>query len=76
FFRTKDEIDNTYNIPDRINRLDWTRAIRYKEHIEFIQELITFRKNNPILSQENYESIQQTCDFFWLPEYVLRYQVT
>lgn len=44
FFRTKDEIDNTYNVPDRINRLDWTRAIRYKEHIEFIQELITFRK--------------------------------
>ncbi|HFI0091600.1 TPA: type I pullulanase [Streptococcus suis] len=76
FFRTKDEIDNTYNVPDRINRLDWTRAIRYKEHIEFIQELITFRKNNPILSQDNYESIQETCDFYWLTEYVLRYQVT
>ncbi|MFM0790011.1 type I pullulanase [Streptococcus suis] len=76
FFRTKDELDNTYNVPDLINRLDWTRAIRYKEHIEFIQELITFRKNNPILSQDNYESIQQTCDFYWLTEYVLRYQVT
>ncbi|MFI3150516.1 type I pullulanase [Streptococcus suis] len=76
FFRTKDEIDNSYNIPDRINRLDWTRAIRYKEHIQFIQELIAFRKANPILSQNSYETIQETCDFYWLTEYVLRYQVT
>ncbi|HFI0064175.1 TPA: type I pullulanase [Streptococcus suis] len=76
FFRTKDEIDNSYNIPDRINRLDWTRAIRYKEHIQFIQELIAFRKDNPILSQNSYETIQETCDFYWLTEYVLRYQVT
>ena len=75
FFRTKDEIENTYNVSDTINRLDWTRAIHYKEHIEFIQELIAFRKNNPILSQDNYESIQQTCDFYWLPNFVLRYQV-
>lgn len=75
FFRTKDEIDNTYNIPDRINRLDWTRALHYKEHIDFIQELIHFRKQNPILSQERYDSIQETCDFYWLTEYVLRYQV-
>lgn len=75
FFRTKDEIENTYNVSDTINRLDWTRAIHYKEHIEFIQELIAFRKNNPILSQDNYESIQQTCDFYWLTEFVLRYQV-
>ncbi|HFI0442588.1 TPA: type I pullulanase [Streptococcus suis] len=76
FFRTKDEIDNSYNIPDRINRLDWTRAVHYKEHIEFIQELIAFRKDNPILSQNSYETIQETCDFYWLTEYVLRYQVT
>ncbi|HFI0794636.1 TPA: type I pullulanase [Streptococcus suis] len=76
FFRTKDEIDNTYNIPDRINRLDWTRAVHYKEHIEFIQDLIAFRKNNPILSQNSYETIQETCDFYWLTEYVLRYQVS
>ncbi|HEM3178082.1 TPA: type I pullulanase [Streptococcus suis] len=75
FFRTKDEIDNTYNVSNTINRLDWTRAVHYKEHIEFIQELIAFRKNNPILSQDNYESIQQTCDFYWLTEFVLRYQV-
>lgn len=76
FFRTKDEIDNTYNIPDAINRLDWTRALRYREHIHFIRELIAFRKKHPILSQAEYETIQENCDFYWLTEYVLRYTVT
>ncbi|MGT2951091.1 type I pullulanase [Streptococcus cuniculi] len=76
FFRTKDEIDNTYNIPDSINRLDWTRALRYREHVQFIRELIAFRKEHPILSQGDYSTIQETCDFYWLTEYVLRYTVT
>ncbi|MBF0818137.1 type I pullulanase [Streptococcus acidominimus] len=76
FFRTKDEIDNTYNLPDAINRLDWTRALRYREHIQFVRDLIAFRKEHPILSQGDYNTIQETCDFYWLTEYVLRYTVT
>lgn len=76
FFRTKDEIDNTYNIPDRINRLDWTRALRYQEHIEFIRALIAFRKDNPSLTQDSYDTIHDSCDFYWLTEFVLRYRVT
>lgn len=76
FFRTKNEIDNTYNVPDSINRLDWTRAVHYREHIEFIQKLIQFRKHHPILSQDAYSTIEKTCDFYWLTDYVLRYQIT
>ncbi|MFX3899750.1 type I pullulanase, partial [Streptococcus suis] len=49
---------------------------RDPEPIDYIQELSPFRKNNPILSQDNYERIQETCDFYWLTEYVRRYQVT
>ncbi|MER0122123.1 type I pullulanase [Streptococcus sp. ZJ93] len=76
FFRTKDEIDNTYNIPDQVNRLDWTRAACYHEHIQFIRELIAFRKEHPILAQADYQAIQASCDFYWLSESVLRYTVT
>ena len=75
FFRTKDGIDNTYNISDDINQLDWTRALRYHVHTQFISELIQFRKNYPILSQKSYYSIEETCSFYWLSEYVLRYEV-
>lgn len=76
FFRTKNEIDNTYNLPDKINQMDWHRALEFKEHIEFIQELIDFRKAHPALSKADYEAIEQDCSFYWLTEYVLRYTVT
>lgn len=76
FFRTKGELENTYNSPDSINQLDWTRAVHYQEHIQFIRELIAFRKAHPILSFDNYEDIQKQCDFYWLTDSVLRYQIT
>lgn len=76
FFRTKNNIDNTYNLPDTVNHLDWMRAYEYREHIQFIRELIAFRKQHPMLTQPDYQSIQQTCDFHWLTEYVLRYTIT
>ncbi|HFU4012032.1 TPA: type I pullulanase [Streptococcus suis] len=75
FFRTKDEIDNTYNVTDAINRLDWTRAVHYQEHIQFIRALIALRKQYPELSQASYTTIERSCDFYWLTEFVLRYQV-
>lgn len=75
FFRTKDGLENTYNSPDSINQLDWTRAHRYQAHIQFISELIQFRKDHPSLAQESYYSIAETCSFYWLSEYVLRYEV-
>lgn len=75
FFRTKDGLDNTYNSPDAINQLDWTRAVRYQNHIQFISDIIRFRKSHPILSQESYYSIEESCTFYWLSEFVLRYEV-
>lgn len=76
FFRTKGELENTYNSPDSINQLDWTRAVRYQEHIQFIRDFIAFRKAHPSLSFESYEDIQKNCDFYWLTDFVLRYQVS
>lgn len=73
FFRTKDEIDNTYNIPDSVNRLDWTRALTYQEHVQFISRLIQFRKEHPVMTQADYDSIHTVSDFYWLTEFVLRY---
>ncbi|WP_394405292.1 type I pullulanase [Streptococcus sp. 20-1249] len=73
FFRTKNEIDNSYNIPDSINRLDWTRAEKYREHVDFISQLIHFRKEHLLMTQADYEAIHQVSDFYWLTEFVLRY---
>lgn len=76
FFRTKNGLDNTYNSPDAINQLDWTRSIRYQNHVQFICDFIAFRKAHPILSQESYCSIKENCKFYWLSELVLRYEIS
>lgn len=76
FFRTKNGLDNTYNSPDTINQLDWTRSIRYQNHVQFICDFIAFRKAHPILSQESYCSIKENCKFYWLSELVLRYEIS
>ncbi len=76
FFREKAELDNSYNIPDSINRLDWTRMLEFQEHVEFTRQLIKFRKAHPSLTQAFYQDINSSCDFYWLTEFVLRYTVT
>ncbi|MGT2912032.1 type I pullulanase [Streptococcus cameli] len=75
FFRTKDNLDNTYNSPDSINQLDWLRANHYKEHVAHIKEWVAFRKEHPALSLSQYSDIEYSCDFYWLTDFVLRYQV-
>ena len=76
FFRTKQEIDNTYNSPDSINQLDWLRSLRYQEHVDFIRQFIAFKKEHPAMSQQSYPAINASCEFYWLTEFVLRYQIS
>lgn len=75
-FRTKDGLDNTYNSPDRINRFDWTRASHYQDHVDFVRQLIAFRKNHPSLSYSDYVDSDSRIHFYWLTEFVLSYRVT
>ncbi|KXT78972.1 type I pullulanase [Streptococcus sp. DD13] len=75
FFRTKDNLDNTYNCPDTINHLDWSRANLFEKDVTFIQKLIQFRKNHPELTFSSREDIIEKIDFYWLSETLLRYKI-
>ncbi len=46
FFRTKNGVENSYNAPDKINRLEWTLRERYDENITYLKELIQIRKQH------------------------------
>ena len=76
FFRHKDLLDNSYNIPDTINRLDWQRLLNYEEDVDFIRELISFRKEHPLLSLESREEILEACQVEWLNDSLVRYQIS
>ncbi|KXT74352.1 Pullulanase [Streptococcus sp. DD10] len=75
FYRRKDLIDNSYNISDTINRLDWKRALDYTDDVQFYQQLISFRKNHPALSLSSYQAIQEATSINWLSPYLLEYSL-
>ena len=47
FARTKYGEDNSYQSPDRINRMDWPRKVRYREIFDYTQGLISLRRAHP-----------------------------
>ncbi|ANB62073.1 alpha amylase, catalytic domain protein (plasmid) [Anoxybacillus amylolyticus] len=44
FYRTKQGVENSYNAPDTINRIDWTRKSMHEEDVRYVQGLIRLRK--------------------------------
>lgn len=53
FARTKDGLENTYNAPIELNRLDWERAYRYTDLRTYYQGLIALRKQLPGLCDKS-----------------------
>lgn len=47
FFRDKKGNENSYNLPDSINAIDWSYLNQYNELNEYIKGLIQLRKSNP-----------------------------
>ena len=75
FYRTKNLIDNTYNLPDDVNKLDWLRSLHYTEDIEFLKQLIAFRKVHPLLTLTTSSAIQKACQVEWLSPSLLEYKI-
>jgi len=44
FLRTKNLVENSYNSPDSINKLDWNLRQKHLELVETVKELIQIRK--------------------------------
>ena len=47
FLRTKQGATNSYNLPDSINQLDWSRKARYQEVFRFYRRLLALRRAHP-----------------------------
>lgn len=53
FARTKEGLENSYNAPIEINRLDWKRAYEQFELTEYYRGLIALRKQSPGLCDKS-----------------------
>ena len=61
--RTKQGIANSYNSPDSINEIDWSRKYKYKEVFNFYKSLVALRKNHPAFRMTTTKMIQDHLKF-------------
>lgn len=74
--RTKQGIANSYNSPDSINSLDWSRKTKYKSVFNYYQGLIALRKQHPAFRMPTTAMIQQHLEFLNTPDpLVIGYQI-
>ncbi|MFO1433184.1 MAG: type I pullulanase [Candidatus Competibacteraceae bacterium] len=64
FLRTKYDVENSYNQPDRINKIDWERKLQYADVVEYYKGLIRLRKAHPMFRLRTREAIEQNLKFF------------
>lgn len=60
FARTKQGDHNSYRSPDSINSIDWSRAIKYKELVDYYKGLIAIRKKFSFLAKTPRENVNRT----------------
>lgn len=61
--RTKQMVDNSYNAPDSINSIDWSRKSDYSGVFNYYKEMIAFRKNHPAFRMGNADEIGANLQF-------------
>jgi pullulanase len=62
-YRTKKGIQNTYNSPDSINRIDWNSEDKYKDVFKYYKDLISLRKKHAAFRIPTQEMVQQHLKF-------------
>jgi pullulanase len=63
FLRTKKGASNSYNLPDSINQLDWSRKAKYRQVFAFYRQLLALRKAHPAFHLPSQELISQHLRF-------------
>ncbi len=61
--RTKQGVENSFESPDTINQIDWTRLERYPSVHTYVRELIALRKAAPHFRMPDAATIRQHLSF-------------
>lgn len=65
--RSKNGVENSFDSPDSINRIDWSRKTKYKAVHDYYQALIQLRKQHPAFRMTSAEMIRQHLHFLEMP---------
>ena len=61
--RSKDGVENSYESPDSINQIDWSRKAKYKEVYDYYKGIIALRKAHPAFRMTSTKDIQANLEF-------------
>ena len=64
FLRTKKGEDNSYNLPDEINRLDWTRKKEKSAVYSYYRDLIALRRAHPAFRMKTATEVRENLKFY------------
>lgn len=73
FMRTKQGVENSYQSPDTINWMDWSRAAKRWDDVEFVRQLIKLRREHPAFRMKTAADIRSHLRFEAAPEQSVAY---
>jgi len=65
--RTKKGHENSYNLPDSINAINWNRKVKYADVYDYYRGLIAVRKKHPALRMKKAALIRRNLAFLPMP---------
>jgi pullulanase len=75
--RTKQGVANSFNSPDAINQIDWSRKTKYADVFNYYKQLVALRKDHPAFRMPSTKMIQDHLQFIEINDpSVIAYQIT
>ncbi len=74
--RTKGGEHNSYNLPDEVNQIDWTKKAQTIEITEYYKKLIALRKNHPAFYMPSAEMVRSHLSFVETEKDVVAYTIS
>ena len=75
YLRTKHGVENSYNAPDEINRMDWERRDEKGAAVDYLKGLIQLRKSEPLFRLKSIAEIKQHMNILKAEYQIVVYQV-
>jgi pullulanase len=63
FLRTKKGVENSFDKPDDINELDWSRKLRYNSVFTYFKNLVALRRKHPAFRMGSTDLIAKNLQF-------------
>jgi pullulanase len=63
FLRTKGGEENSFDKPDEVNLLDWSRKVKYNAVFTYFKDLVAMRKAHPAFRMTSTAQIQENLQF-------------